>query len=628
MLEPHSRRHLIEALRPPGGYELSAAIGTSYTLNLLTLLTTPLAFTVFDWEDTEGGPTTDPIALLETMRRFADRIGIFCEAGRIQVPSGSHPLFAYIEDSVFEVTAPKGGSFHPKVWALRFSPLEDGPVFYRLLVSSRNLTFDRSWDTLLLLEGELTEEEVEGNEPLGHFFGMLPELTVHPAPERTRANANLLREELGRVRFEPPEEFDSVSFLPLGLEGYDRWPFGAALDRLLVVSPFVTRGTLRQLAKQSPQSVLVSRVDSLAKVPPEDLEGFAERYVLGPLVEPENEGEAEGLEGSDDADGDADTDGVLDSLVGLHAKLYVADANGRAQVWTGSANATSAAFGSNVEFLVGLTGSSQRCGTETLLGDGAGDPGFRDLLVPYRPDVEEPQPDPAREELENIVDVARRDISRVGFVATVVAGPTEAGTFTLLLETANKERFSAHPGVSVRCWPATLRKTSDAELGPKGTATFGPLSFEALTSFFCFEVTGVSGGLKSASRFVLKAPLRNAPEDRRERVLRSLLNNQAKLMRLILFLLAEGGSADSVATVRSLLSGESDRAPGSANGGYRLPLFEQMVRALARNPTALDRIDALLADLRGTEESDELIPEGWDAVWGPIMAARKKVRSR
>lgn len=50
MLEPQGRRHLMETLRPPPGYELDRAIGTTYSLDLLALLTAPLAFTIFDWE--------------------------------------------------------------------------------------------------------------------------------------------------------------------------------------------------------------------------------------------------------------------------------------------------------------------------------------------------------------------------------------------------------------------------------------------------------------------------------------------------------------------------------------------------------------------------------------------------
>ena len=72
--------------RPPIGYALDAAIGTTFTLDLMTLLTVPLAFTMFDWTDEDGRPRTDPLALLESVRRTAGRMTIFGQAGRIAVP--------------------------------------------------------------------------------------------------------------------------------------------------------------------------------------------------------------------------------------------------------------------------------------------------------------------------------------------------------------------------------------------------------------------------------------------------------------------------------------------------------------------------------------------------------------
>ena len=78
MLAPRERRLLLDALRPPPGHRLDRAVGTSFSLDLLALLTAPLAFTFFDWEDDEGAPTADPLALLEAVRRHADRITLFC----------------------------------------------------------------------------------------------------------------------------------------------------------------------------------------------------------------------------------------------------------------------------------------------------------------------------------------------------------------------------------------------------------------------------------------------------------------------------------------------------------------------------------------------------------------------
>ena len=109
MLNPGDRNLLLESLRPPAGYRFDRAIGTTFTLDLLSLLTTPLAFTFFDWEDREGLPSADPLALLEAVRRHAERIHLFCQVGEIHLPPPDKSLLTYLEDSVIQVRAPGGG---------------------------------------------------------------------------------------------------------------------------------------------------------------------------------------------------------------------------------------------------------------------------------------------------------------------------------------------------------------------------------------------------------------------------------------------------------------------------------------------------------------------------------------
>ena len=53
---------------------------------------------------------------------------------------------------------------------------------------------------------------------------------------------------------------------------------------------------------------------------------------------------------------DLASEGNEATISGLHAKLFVIDDGWNACVWTGSANATVAAFQRNVEFLVELVG--------------------------------------------------------------------------------------------------------------------------------------------------------------------------------------------------------------------------------------------------------------------------------
>ena len=69
MLEPEGRQPLLDALRPPPGFVLDRAVGTSYSLDLLALLTAPLAFALFDRVTDDGDALdVDPVALLEPFR--------------------------------------------------------------------------------------------------------------------------------------------------------------------------------------------------------------------------------------------------------------------------------------------------------------------------------------------------------------------------------------------------------------------------------------------------------------------------------------------------------------------------------------------------------------------------------
>ena len=115
MLGTRERTLLLESLRPPAGYRLRRAVGTSFTLDLMALLTAPLAFTFFDAHDEDGAPVADPVALLEALRRHAEKITLFCQAGAIGVPRPDQKLLAYLEGSVIEVQPRReGGIFHPK----------------------------------------------------------------------------------------------------------------------------------------------------------------------------------------------------------------------------------------------------------------------------------------------------------------------------------------------------------------------------------------------------------------------------------------------------------------------------------------------------------------------------------
>jgi hypothetical protein len=618
MLDPFQRRHLIDALRPPPGYSLDRAIGTTYSLDLLALLTAPLAFTFFDYEADEahGGPIPDPLALLEALRRYADRIAIFCDAGRIVVPRTVQRLYAYLEGSVFAVTAPQGGVFHPKLWLLRFSE-PTGGVAYRLLCLSRNLTFDRSWDTALALDGMLLPngEEAPANTPLAAFVGSLPGLLIgSPTPPSLQETIALMVAELPRVAFDLPAGFDALLFHPLGIPGLDTQPFSQPVERSLVISPFLTSSMLESLADRGRETVLISRLEELQVQPQAVLRRFAAVYTLNEAAEPE----------TNDAPAEGERD-LLPELTGLHAKLYVGDDGERAHVWTGSANATEAAFRQNVEFLAQLSGPRAYCGVDAVLGRER-QVGLHTLLQPFDPAQAGVTLDATQERLDALVESWQRVVARLGLVAQVSPGQSP-DQFTVALALPEPFARQLPPSVSIRCWPVTLGAGSAAsvQLGAPVVATFAQLSYESLSAFFAFEIAAHDGQKTGLARFVLNLLLLNPPADRRQRLLRAMLQNRAEVLRFLLMLLADGGSElDGLLRAARQLSETTD---GDASGQpFGLPLFEAMVRALDRDPARLEQIGRLVDDLRGAPETAQLLPDDFDAIWEPIRAAAAEVR--
>ena len=85
MLKPGERSHLLELLRPPAGCRLDLAVGTTFSLDLMSALMLPLSFAFFDWEQADGQPVADPLALMEALRRYGDRFTIFCQSGQIHL---------------------------------------------------------------------------------------------------------------------------------------------------------------------------------------------------------------------------------------------------------------------------------------------------------------------------------------------------------------------------------------------------------------------------------------------------------------------------------------------------------------------------------------------------------------
>ncbi|MFC1830504.1 phospholipase D family protein [Thermodesulfobacteriota bacterium] len=611
------RNLLLEALRPPDGYQLDHALGTTFTLDLYALLTAPLAFTLFEGEHEHDHNQADPLTLLESLRRHAANISLFCQAGYISVPKKQERLFAYLEKSVHEVTAPsQKGIFHPKIWLIRYKS-ENAPIIYRFICLSRNLTFDRSWDRILVLNGQLTDRNYgySRNNPIGDFVQQLGYLCIQPLGSSLLQKIDEMQHEVRRVNFSLPEGIEDLSFHPLGIKGYRNFRFNTPRRRMLVMSPFLTDGFLNDAVARRNGCVLISRLESLEKVSKVVLDQFEQVYFLSP--------EAEIEESSDEDDQDQETSNVLS---GLHAKMFVVDDGWYASIWTGSANATTAAFKENVEMLVHLRAKRSRFGIDKILDPEDAKISFRDMLHEYQVTDDSAEADVLREALEETLTEVRKTIASRIFTATISTAERDS-TYDMRISHSGSKELVIPTSISVHCWPVSLRDSMALEF-PFETpekSIFRNLSIDAISAFLAFEVTCTQDSESLSQRFICKCSLENGPTDRLILLLRSLLENKQNVLRFILLLLA-----DNSMPVSELLDLHKRLARGgseSVQTAVELPVLETMLRTLARDPSRLDQVNGLIEELQSMTETENLLPDGFMSIWEPIWQARKEMAS-
>ncbi len=600
MIDAEKRSLLTDALTPPPGCRFDSGVVTTYSLDLVTLLALPLHLS---WlaSGEERPEQVDPIRMIEALRRTADRLTVFCERGRMLTPRMPTPLLGLLEGIVHEATAPHGGAFHPKVWLLRFvSPEDEEQGRLRLLVMSRNLTDDTSWDLCLQLDGMPGKKRLAANRPLAEFFESVTLQSGKTISADRQAFLSTLIEEARRCEWERPPGFDEIRFHALGLgRRPSAWlPEHAEYqwDELGIISPFVGAAALESLRQSTiSASFLVSRPEELDTLSEPLPGGFSPVMVLDERAEFGDE--------EDDAPG---------KLRGLHAKVYVARRAWNTHLFIGSANATDAALvhGRNVEFMAELIGKHTKVGRpESWLGE----KGLQHLLLPYErsPLAVTEATLAARERLAAL----HRKLSNLPLEIDCVA---EGENWALHL--------SGLQGLDVGearidVWPLTLnpdRAVSFSEEQGNVPLVIGVVGKQEITSFtgFLLKIGG------EELRFGLDVTLRNAPAGRDLEILRLALRNRDGFVRYLALLLGDWIPASG-----------NDGDPTAAGRGWwgnvqpdGIPLFEMLARAYAREPKRLVHVAEVIERLKreGGAEADGLIPPAFLSIWQSFKDAMKR----
>ncbi|MGH7481524.1 MAG: phospholipase D family protein [Longimicrobiales bacterium] len=600
MLSPGDRQLYTDALRPPVGYRFAGAIATTYSLDLETLLTIPLHFALFSGERPPEELLKDRIGLLEALRRTSRDITVYTQASRVLAPRRPHALYGLLEPSVVEAASPNpAGAFHPKLWLVRFANPDTGATHLRLLVLTRNITADRCWDLVLVLEGETGEKSVKDNRELAELLRRLPELALRPmSPERIE-QALAMADLASRTKWVPPDSFDRVHFHALGLSGGDRW-LPDDTRELAVISPFLADAALESLLSLAKRPVaLISRPEELALIDRAILQRFERVMILADQAEIEDGEEPE-----------YGSDPELPAF-GLHAKAYITKHGWDTHVYVGSANATNAALinGMNVELVAELIGKRSKVNAveDVLAGNG-----FGGLLTDYVPDDEPDLPDEEVERARDLLERARRTLANGG-VRVRFSRAEEEWRVVLAPERPLELRGVA----SVRAWLATCQRSTTApadSLRRGETVELARLPVALLTSFVAFEL--VSDVVGESVQFVLSLGAENLPVAERDAaIVRSVIENREGFLRYVMLLLAE-------------MTEGADAFGNGARGGFGadpvqddgLPLFEHLTRAFCRQPERLGPIQRLIQEI-GAHDDGAVVPKEFLDLWAVFQDA-------
>lgn len=601
MLHPKNNRiDYGEQLIPPDGYELAYAVGTSYSLDLEALMILPVA--LFYAQKLDGNPDELRYDMLDAITKASEKITVYYQSSQLKVPQKYHHLMAYWEKGIQPVTMPNHvSSFHPKVWVIRYES-KGAPAKYRVLITSRNLTFARDWDMAFATDGDVTDKEQQQNKPLVHFLQYLDAVGKKKIPASFFSD-------LLKVKFDIPDKFDAFKFVPVGIGNPDIGkPYPNPIisakvvwDEMLIVSPFVDKTTLTAIYQSTiKEPYLLSRKEELDSVE-EDTLGLFDCWQFSTFFQ-----QAEYFQELED-------DGAIPVAQNLHAKLFVGMLEKIPYWYLGSANCSDPAQGRNIEFMVELKGSDSP-GLKTkdifkVLTDPAKSEGIT-LFTPYefeaRVSVEE------QKNIDLAIRKIKYDLTQMELRGQAL--PIEgASAYNLSIEIdAAKLILPVDFQVKVKPLPEQQKAGVLLKAGTVNSITnFSGYAETALSIFLVFEISKV--GI-AYSHFLLPMEI-ELPESRLNKIFTSIINSREKFLKYLTFLLT-GEETDLIGNANSV----NKKTLSNDNGSWGFtgtPVYEKLLIASSRYPDKLKSIDALIQRLK--EESagmeEPIITDEFESFW-------------
>lgn len=586
MINPSKERHSYsDLLKPPSGYKVDFAVGTTYSLDLEALMGVPIALCLS--EEMEDTFIQNPIAVIEGIRRASDSFMVFCEGGQIKVPHNLNHIYSLMEDSLYEVALSNNKSFHPKVWVIKYTSEKED--LYRLIVLSRNLTFDRSWDMVVSIEGRAYKEKNKQNKPLKDFMEFLiPYINNEDKKDRLKE----LISEIEYVHFETNNKYyTDFKFHPIGIKKYDKdsTEIFNTYHNLMIISPFLSKNLvheLNNLALSYAPKTLITRKSEIPKLDSYILNEMDVYALKDIIVDGEESLSEDGEYGYKKQD--------------IHAKFYARTKHSEHNFYIGSANCSNNAFNGNVEFLINLTYKKRGFRIDDLLEDLFGK---EEKENPFEQITEMLPQSEENVDIKNELEKAIKQLCRSKIKAKVVE---DENSYKAIVETD------------------VLRDNINYYISPLGRNLYVPMDYITiidklnlidLGNFYKIKVE--KDGEKVEK--VIKIYTDNIPQDRNSEIFKSIINNEFTFLKYISFILADDFLIETLQQIETKNNNNNTWKRCAIDGPI---LYENMLKSVSRQPEKIEDINEIIEMI----DDDSIVSSEFLEFYNIVLSASRKVK--
>lgn len=605
-----NRNSVIDMFRPPAGYLLEQAVGTSYSVDFVSLTSVMLAFA--DAEIDEENHVSIPQQLF-AFTRLSERLKLFVNRGSILL-SGvrDSSRICAIYDSLLEEVSLPDGSFHPKLWFLSYKPKQtpenaDAKPIHRLVVGSRNLTLSNSWELAAKLEGQLTPAKRRAS-----IGGVLAKY-LKAIQEFTKCKSNVLDSAIDQL---PSIEFS----LPDGMTDCElvvQWPGDRFLESCLpasgmeavIVSPFLGKTLINRVCENFSKVTLISSR--------REIERKLDEKIINRL-------QPNLFYVHDDASAEVAT------RLRLHAKLYFFETQNDQKMLLGSANASHKAWqGCNSEAMLSFPiGIKKANFFEDFVVDSKRENKLHPWIERYIPEDWATKEEITDEEkINDLLSEAQKALSGLKF--ELIYKPSESELLLKAVESRQLDSFNDlfGKGIEIAAVPLSLVQMeleNQWTKHPIQDAFDKGIVYEAtigrLTQLICFRIRHSPSD--TSRSIVLKCSKDNFGDfvtERNKELLRSELS--AKQFALFLSSLLFGKSNPAGRQLTEIIEIKK-RGATRPGGAYFEVLIEDVMLACTEDETRIADISRLLETFDGVDsEGHEYVDPDFRAFWAEFQRA-------